>query len=177
MSRGYSVPVLHQQDGGLSLQAFAEREGLTLVQVMRCIKRGKVLGARQDARSKHWWIYPPAKLLERPRSYQRRVALPEPVEAGNLVIAPAEQVPLLTSRVNTRFVYRRIRLGSEADITMFQVRRVGVIRALRLTGETPLVRGTSIELSYAYQDAVSLPLMRRLQARLTRVVRLSRTRE
>ena len=83
MSRGYSVPVLHQQDGGLSLQAFAEREGLTLVQVMRCIKRGKVLGARQDARSKHWWIYPPAKLLERPRSYQRRVALPEPVEAAS----------------------------------------------------------------------------------------------
>ena len=68
MSNLRSVPVLHQQDGGLSLQAFAQREGLTLGEVKGCIKRGKVLGARKDARSKHWWIYPPAKLLERPRS-------------------------------------------------------------------------------------------------------------
>ena len=75
MSRGYSVPVLHQQDGGMSLQAFAEREGLTPGQVKRCIRRGKVLGAQQDSRSKHWWIYPPAKLLERPRSHQQREAV------------------------------------------------------------------------------------------------------
>ena len=68
MSNLRSVPVLHQQDGGMSLQAFAQREGLTLGEVKGCIKRGKVLGARKDARSKHWWIYPPAKLLERPRS-------------------------------------------------------------------------------------------------------------
>lgn len=68
MSNLRSVPVLHQQDGGLSLQAFAQREGLTLGEVKGCIKRGKVLGARKDARSKHWWVYPPAKLLERPRS-------------------------------------------------------------------------------------------------------------
>lgn len=94
-----------------------------------------------------------------------------------MVIAPAEQVPLLTSRVNARFVFRRIRLGSEADITMVQVRRVGAIRALRLTSETPLLRDTSIELSYAYQDGASLPWARRLEARLTRVVRLSRKRE
>lgn len=94
-----------------------------------------------------------------------------------MVVAPAEQVPLLTSRVNTRFVYRRIRLGSEAEITMFQVRRAGVIRALRLTNETPLLKDTSIELSYAYQEAASLPLARRLEARLTRVVRFSRKRE
>jgi len=72
MSRGYSVPTLHQQEGGLSIQAFAEREGLTPGQVMRCIRAGKVLGARQDARSKHWTIYPPAKLMERPRSYAKR---------------------------------------------------------------------------------------------------------
>ncbi|MDP2760966.1 MAG: hypothetical protein Q8O64_11290 [Sideroxyarcus sp.] len=58
---------LHQQDGGMSIQAFADREGLTLKQARNCIRRGKVLGARQDARSKHWWIYPPAKLMERPR--------------------------------------------------------------------------------------------------------------
>lgn len=58
---------LHQQDGGMSVQAFADLEGLTLKQARYCIRRGKVLGARQDARSKHWWIYPPAKLMERPR--------------------------------------------------------------------------------------------------------------
>lgn len=65
---------LHQQDGGLSIQAFAEREGLTPGQVMRSIRSGKVLGARKDVRSKHWWIYPPAKLTERPRCHQKRSA-------------------------------------------------------------------------------------------------------
>lgn len=58
---------LHQQDGGMSVQAFAVREGLTLLQAKGLAKRGKILGARQDARSKHWWIYPPAKLLAEPR--------------------------------------------------------------------------------------------------------------
>ena len=72
MSRGYSVPTLHQQEGVLSVQEFAAREGLTHGQAMRCIRSGKVLGARQDARSKHWYIYPPAKLTERPRSFNRR---------------------------------------------------------------------------------------------------------
>lgn len=101
MSRGYSVPVLHQQDGGLSLQAFAEREGLTAGQVKRCIRAGKVLGAQQDSRSKHWWIYPPAKLLERPRSHQPRGAAagfdvaggshtPDEVAAQRLPVHPTE---------------------------------------------------------------------------------------
>lgn len=65
---------LHQQDGGLSIQAFAEREGLTPGQVKRCIKRGKVVGARKDARTKKWFVYPPAKLLERPRSHSKRIS-------------------------------------------------------------------------------------------------------
>lgn len=64
---------LHQQDGGLSIQAFAEREGLTPGQAMRCIKRGKVIGARKDARTKKWFVYPPAKLLERPRVHTKRI--------------------------------------------------------------------------------------------------------
>lgn len=72
MSRGYDVPGLHQQAGALTLQAFAEREGLTLGQVKRCIRSGWILGARKDARSKHWSIYPPAKLMRRPRSHQKR---------------------------------------------------------------------------------------------------------
>jgi len=73
MSKVYisSVNDLHQQDGGMSVQVFADREGLTLKQARSCMKRGKVLGARQDARSKHWWVYPPAKLMERPRSHAK----------------------------------------------------------------------------------------------------------
>lgn len=65
---------LHQQDGGMSVQAFAVREGLSLEQAKRFAKRGQILGARQDARSKHWWVYPPAKLLVEPRSRNRRSA-------------------------------------------------------------------------------------------------------
>ena len=72
MSRGYDVPGLHQQAGALTLQAFADREGLTLGQVKRCIRSGWILGACKDARSKHWSIYPPAKLMRRPRSHQKR---------------------------------------------------------------------------------------------------------
>ncbi|OGT04096.1 MAG: hypothetical protein A2Z65_08835 [Gallionellales bacterium RIFCSPLOWO2_02_58_13] len=65
---------LHQQDGGMSVRAFADREGLSLDQAKRFAKRGQILGARQDSRSKHWWIYPPAKLLVTPRSYTKRSA-------------------------------------------------------------------------------------------------------
>lgn len=79
---------LHQQDGGMSVQAFADMEGLTLKQARYCIKRGKVLGARKDSRSKHWWIYPPAKLMERPRS--RKVCIAE-----SLPLAPAALPDLL----------------------------------------------------------------------------------
>jgi hypothetical protein len=59
--------ILHQQGGSISLQAFADREGMTLASVKRYAKSGWILGARQDARSKHWHIYPPAKLLKQPR--------------------------------------------------------------------------------------------------------------
>lgn len=80
---------LRQQDGGMSVRAFAEREGLSLEQAKRYAKLGKILGARQDARSKHWWIYPPAKLLFEPRSRKVRSAEPSP-------LAHAETPDLLT---------------------------------------------------------------------------------
>ncbi len=63
-----SLPVLHQQAGGMTVQAFAELEGLTHQQVVTAARGGKILGARQDCRSKRWYVYPPAKLLARPRS-------------------------------------------------------------------------------------------------------------
>jgi hypothetical protein len=74
MSRGYDVPALHQQNGGLTMQEFADKEGLTLKQAVTAARGGKILGASQDGRSKRWYVYPPAKLMERPRSYQRRAA-------------------------------------------------------------------------------------------------------
>lgn len=59
---------LHQQDGGMSVQAFADKESITLAQARYYVKTGRVIGARQDARSKKWTIYPPAKLAVTPRS-------------------------------------------------------------------------------------------------------------
>ena len=56
---------LHQQDGGMTLQAFAALHGLTSKAMRHYIRRGRVVGARQDARSKKWTIYPPAKLLDK----------------------------------------------------------------------------------------------------------------
>src|SRR3990167_4028746 len=64
MSYEQSV-TLHQQDGGLTVQAFADREGLPLKTVRRYIRLGRIVGARQDSRSKKWTIYPPAKLVDK----------------------------------------------------------------------------------------------------------------
>ncbi len=86
MSRSYSVPVLHQQAGAMTPQAFAEREGLTLPQVMRCIRSGQILGAQQDGRSKRWSIYPPAKLL---RDKPRKVLVSAELPAHSQISAPA----------------------------------------------------------------------------------------
>lgn len=60
---------LHQQSGVMTVQEFAEREGLTIAQAIYRFKKGQVLGARKDARSKKWAVYPPAKLLSRPQHH------------------------------------------------------------------------------------------------------------
>ena len=88
MSYEQSV-TLHQQSGGISVQAFADIEGLTLKQAFYCIKRGKVLGARQDARSKRWFVYPPAKLLERPRTRKAVAELPDLLVGADAVAVEA----------------------------------------------------------------------------------------
>lgn len=76
---------LHQQDGGMSVQAFADKEGISKHQVLSMAKRGLVMGAQQDSRSKKWWIYPPAKLLQQPRSYTKR-------QGGSPELAPHSQI-------------------------------------------------------------------------------------
>lgn len=63
--------ILHQQDGGVSVQAFAYQQGISLGMARYYVKTGRVIGARQDARSKKWTIYPPAKLTVSPRSKER----------------------------------------------------------------------------------------------------------
>ena len=63
MSNERSVS-LHQQGGGLSVQAFAEQQGIKLAMARYYIKKGCVIGARLDSRSKKWTIYPPAKLVK-----------------------------------------------------------------------------------------------------------------
>jgi len=55
---------LHQQDGGVSVQAFAEQQGIKLTMARYYIRTGRVIGARQDSRSKKWTIYPPAKIVK-----------------------------------------------------------------------------------------------------------------
>lgn len=66
MSREYipSTATLHQQDGGMSVQAFAAKEGITESYLRRLIKRGLVLGASKHPLSKKWCIYPPAKIAD-----------------------------------------------------------------------------------------------------------------
>jgi len=59
------MSALHQQQGGLSLRAFAEQSGFSERYVLNCAKAGRIVGARQDSRSKKWTIYPPAKLVDK----------------------------------------------------------------------------------------------------------------
>lgn len=55
---------LHQQQGGMSLRAFAEQNGLSVQHIQKCAKAGRIVGARKNPLTKKWWIYPPAKLLK-----------------------------------------------------------------------------------------------------------------
>ncbi len=63
---------LHQQDGGMSLQAFAALYGMTGKAMRKYVITGRVVGARQDARSKKWTIYPPAKLVDKSGDVMKR---------------------------------------------------------------------------------------------------------
>ena len=56
---------MHQQNGGMSLQAFADQHGISLDMMRYYAKTGRVVGARQDSRSKRWTVYPPAKLVDK----------------------------------------------------------------------------------------------------------------
>lgn len=53
-------------DNPISLRAFAERTGIKLITLQRYCKQGRIFGARKHALTKHWWIYPPAKIVPRP---------------------------------------------------------------------------------------------------------------
>lgn len=56
---------LHQQQGGMTLQAFAQMHGMTGKEMRRYAAAGRIVGARQDARSKKWTVFPPAKLIDK----------------------------------------------------------------------------------------------------------------
>lgn len=73
MSKDYISSVsLHQQDGGMTVQAFADQQGITLEMMRYYVKAGRVVGARQDSRSKRWTIYPPAKLVDKSGDAMKR---------------------------------------------------------------------------------------------------------
>ena len=54
---------LIQQQGGMTLQAFATLQGLTKNQALYLANRGRVIGA-QKAHDGRWLVFPPAKLSE-----------------------------------------------------------------------------------------------------------------
>lgn len=53
----------HQQQGGVSLRAFAEQTGVSERQLQKYAQAGRIIGARKHPLTRKWWIYPPAKLL------------------------------------------------------------------------------------------------------------------
>lgn len=52
---------------GVPVGIFSANLGLSLGYVQKLCREGKIFGARQHPLSKHWWIYPPARLLCEPR--------------------------------------------------------------------------------------------------------------
>jgi len=66
MTRLYEKSLsLHQQNGAMTVLAFADMHGVSLQVMHSYIRAGRVIGAQQDARSKRWTIYPPAVLMDR----------------------------------------------------------------------------------------------------------------
>ncbi|MDP2071553.1 hypothetical protein [Methylotenera sp.] len=47
----------------VSLRSFADSNGLSYNLLRKYCNQGRVIGARQHVRTKHWWIYPPAKIV------------------------------------------------------------------------------------------------------------------
>jgi len=62
MSENLPSVTLHQQDG-MSIAAFSLLTGVSVKQLLKYAKAGRIIGARKNPLSKKWWIYPPAKLL------------------------------------------------------------------------------------------------------------------
>lgn len=56
----------------VSITRFAYDTGLSVKTIERYCRQGRIFGARKHPLTKKWWIYPPAKLLCQPRSYQRK---------------------------------------------------------------------------------------------------------
>lgn len=94
MSRNPPAVTLHQQDGALTMQAFADREGLTLKQALTAARRGQLLGARQNPLSNRWWVYPPAKLLHRPKSRSKPAAAAVACSSHTSEEAAAQRLPV-----------------------------------------------------------------------------------
>jgi len=98
MSRYEPSVTLSQQGGGMSVQAFAEQQGITLSSMRKYLKAGRIVGARQDSRSKKWMIYPPAKLVDKSGdAMRRREELPHGLKQAHQPLAAALAVPLGTS--------------------------------------------------------------------------------
>lgn len=53
---------VHQQQG-VSLLAFSEQTGVSVQQLQKLAKAGRIIGARKHPLTKKWWVYPPAKLV------------------------------------------------------------------------------------------------------------------
>lgn len=56
------LPVKHQQEG-VSLATFARMTGVSVQQLQKYAKAGRIIGARKHPLTRKWWIYSPAKLL------------------------------------------------------------------------------------------------------------------
>jgi hypothetical protein len=65
--RGLSMANKLQSDGiggkGMTIRQFAETTGLPELKILDYCRKGRIFGARKHARTKKWWIYPPAKIL------------------------------------------------------------------------------------------------------------------
>ncbi len=83
---------LDQQQGGMSKHEFAALHGLTCNQIDYALRTGKVLGASRHPLSKHWRIYPPAKLLFDPSELRGRKLKDSLTEEAKVLASPQASV-------------------------------------------------------------------------------------